>query len=283
MVSLDDLKNAIREDTILISVDGQQRNRHHQPIAEIGAIARERGILFHTDAIQAVGHIPMNVQEMNIDLMSIAAHKFRGPKGMGALYLKKGLYVPPLLTGGGQERGRRSGTENVAGAVGMAAALREAVDNMDENVRKITAMRDRLIKELLKIPYSRLTGHPEKRLPGTASFVFECVEGEAMVLTLDSLGICASSGSACSSASLDPSHVLLAIGLPHEIAHGSLRLSINETTTEEDIDYRIETIPQVVEKLRAMSPLWERKSQCKIVANSNSASSSSKSRKTPSF
>jgi cysteine desulfurase len=182
---------------------------------------------------------------------------------MGALYIKKGLYVPPLLTGGGQERGRRSGTENVAGAVGMAAALREAVDNMDENVRKITAMRDRLIKELLKIPYSRLTGHPEKRLPGTASFVFECVEGEAMVLTLDSLGICASSGSACSSASLDPSHVLLAIGLPHEIAHGSLRLSINETTTEEDIDYLIETIPQVVEKLRAMSPLWEEKVNAK--------------------
>jgi len=260
MVPLDDLKNAIREDTILISVmTANNEIGTIQPIAEIGAIARERGIVFHTDAIQAVGHIPINVQEMNIDLMSMAAHKFRGPKGMGALYIKKGLYVPPLLTGGGQEKGRRSGTENVAGAVGMAAALKEAVDHMDENIKKVTAMRDRLISELLKIPYSRLTGHPTKRLPGTASFVFECVEGEAMVLTLDSAGICASSGSACSSASLDPSHVLLAIGLPHEIAHGSLRLSINETTTEEDIDYLIETVPKVVEKLRAMSPLWEEK------------------------
>ncbi len=257
-VSLDALKSAIRSDTILITImTANNELGTIQPITEIGAVARERGILFHTDAIQAVGHIPISVSEMNIDMMSVAGHKFRGPKGIGALYIKKGNYIPPLLFGGGQENKRRSSTENVAGAAGMAAALEEAVLNMDSNVTKITAMRDRLITELLKIPFSQLTGDPVNRLPGTASFVFECVEGEAMVLTLDNAGICASSGSACSSASLDPSHVLLAIGLKHEVAHGSLRLSINETTRDEDIDYIIGTVPQVVEKLRAMSPLWE--------------------------
>jgi len=260
LVSPEDLKKAIREDTILVSImTANNEIGTIMPVEELGAICRERGVVFHTDAIQAVGHIPIDVSKMNIDLMSIAAHKFRGPKGMGALYARKGIYLPPLLTGGGQEKSRRSGTENVAGAVGMAAALKEAVDNLDENMKKVSAMRDRLIQELLKIPYSRLTGHPTKRLPGTASFVFECVEGEAMVLTLDSEGICASSGSACSSASLDPSHVLLAIGLPHEIAHGSLRLSLCETNTEEDVDYMLEVIPKVIERLRAMSPLWEEK------------------------
>jgi cysteine desulfurase len=257
-VSLDDLKKAIRDDTILMTImTANNEIGTIQPIAELGAIAREKGILFHTDAVQAVGHIPVNVAEMNVDMMSIAGHKFRGPKGVGALYIKKGNYIPPLLYGGGQENKRRSSTENVAGATGMAAALEEAVTNMDTNVKKITAMRDRLITELLKIPFSHLTGDPVNRLPGTASFVFECIEGEAMVLTLDNAGICASSGSACSSASLDPSHVLLAIGLKHEVAHGSLRLSINETTSDADIDYMIETVPPVVEKLRAMSPLWE--------------------------
>lgn len=257
-ISLDDLKNAIRADTILITI--MMANNEIgtiQPVTEIGAIAREKGILFHTDAVQAVGHIPVNVTKMNIDIMSIAAHKFRGPKGVGALYIKKGNYIPPLLFGGGQENKRRSSTENVAGVVGMAAALDEAVLNMNDNVKKITAMRDKLISELLKVPYAQLTGDPVIRLPGTASFVFECVEGEAMILTFDNAGISASSGSACSSASLDPSHVLLAIGLKHEVAHGSVRLSINECTSDEDIDYIIQTLPPIIEKLRAMSPLWE--------------------------
>jgi cysteine desulfurase len=264
-VSVSDLRNAIRDDTILITI--MMANNEIgtiQPIKELGAVAREKGILFHTDAIQAAGHIPIDVNSMNIDLMSIAGHKFRGPKGVGALYIKKGNYIPPLLYGGGQESKRRSSTENVAGAVGMAAALEEAVSNMSANIEKITAMRDRLIREILKIPFSHLTGDPVNRLPGTASFVFECVEGEAMILLLDNAGICASSGSACSSASLDPSHVLLAIGLKHEVAHGSLRLSINETTTDEDIDYIIETLPPIIQKLRSMSPLWEDKMSGKV-------------------
>ncbi len=265
MVSPDDVKNAIRDDTILITVmTANNEIGTIQPVAEIGAIAREKGILFHTDAVQAAGHIPINATEMNIDMMSIAAHKFRGPKGVGALYIRKGVYIPPLLFGGGQENKRRSSTENVAGAVGMAAALEEAAANMSANIEKVTVMRDRLIRELLKVPFSQLTGDPVSRLPGTASFVFECVEGEAMILTLDNAGICASSGSACSSASLDPSHVLLGIGLKHEVAHGSVRLSINETTTDADIDYIIETLPPIINKLRAMSPLWEDKINGKL-------------------
>jgi cysteine desulfurase len=257
-VSVDDLKAAIREDTILITI--MMANNEIgtiMSIKELGAVAREHGIVFHTDAVQAVGHIPVDVVDMNIDLLSMAAHKFRGPKGVGALYIRKGIYVPPLIHGGGQEKNRRSGTENVAGIVGMAAALEEATANMETNMKKVAAMRDRLIEGLTKIPYSRLTGDPIHRLPGTASFVFECVEGESMILTLDANGICASSGSACSSASLDPSHVLLAIGLSHEVAHGSVRLSINECTTDEDIDYILEKLPEIVEHLRAMSPLWE--------------------------
>jgi cysteine desulfurase len=259
-VSPADLESAIRDDTILVTImTANNEIGTVLPIRELGAIARDKGILFHTDAIQAVGHIPINVTEMNIDMMSMAGHKFRGPKGVGALYIRKGTYIPPLLYGGGQENKRRSSTENVAGAAGMAAALDEAVSGMEANIKKITAMRDKLISELLKIPFSQLTGDPLDRLPGTASFVFECIEGEAMVLTLDNAGICASSGSACSSASLDPSHVLLAIGLKHEVAHGSLRLSLSETTSDDDIDYIIETLPPIVEKLRAMSPLWEDK------------------------
>jgi cysteine desulfurase len=259
-ISLDDLKNAIRDDTILITIImANNEIGTILPIAEISKIAKERGILFHTDAVQAVGHIPIDVSELGVDLLSLAAHKFRGPKGVGALFVKKGIFLPALLTGGGQEKGRRAGTENVAGIVGMAAALEEAAANMDENVKKVTAMRDRLIEGLLKIPFSQLTGDPVNRLPGTASFVFECIEGESLVLALDSKGICASSGSACSSASLDPSHVLLAIGLKHEVAHGSLRLTINEDNTDEVIDYILAELPPIIARLRDMSPLWEDK------------------------
>ena len=259
-ISSDALNAAIRPDTILITVMAANNEIGTiLPVAELGAIAREKGILFHSDAVQAVGHIPINVTAMNIDLLSLAAHKFRGPKGVGALYVRKGLRLPALLHGGGQERGVRSGTENVPGIVGLGAAIEEAVSNLEENMARIGAMRDRLTGGLLKIPYSRLTGDPDNRLPGTASFVFECVEGESMVLLLDQNGICGSSGSACSSGSLDPSHVLMAIGLPHEIAHGSLRLSLNEDNTDEDVDILLERIPPVIERLRAMSPLWEDK------------------------
>lgn len=257
-IDLDELKRAIKPETVLITIImANNEIGTIMPIKEIGAIAREHKILFHTDAVQAVGHIPVNVEEMNIDMLSLASHKFRGPKGVGALYVKKGIKLPPLIHGGGHEDGRRSGTENVPGIAGMAAALEEAHANMDANVKRITAMRDRLIESLLKIPYCRLTGDPKNRLPGIASFVTEFIEGESIVLALANAGICASSGSACSSGSLDPSHVLLSIGLPHEIAHGSIRLSVNEDNSEEDIDHIIEHLPQVVHKLRLMSPLWE--------------------------
>ncbi len=257
-ISLTDLENAIRPDTVLITIMAANNEIGTiMPVKEIGEIAHKHGVVFHTDAVQAVGHIPIDVQAMNIDMLSMAAHKFRGPKGVGALYVKKGVSFLPVIHGGGQEKNKRSGTENVAGIAGMAAALKDACDHMDGNMAKVSAMRDRLITELTKIPYSRLTGHPTDRLPGTASFVFECVEGESLVLCLDMEGICASSGSACSSASLDPSHVLLAIGLPHEVAHGSLRLTINECTTDEDIDYILEKLPPIIERLRSMSPVWE--------------------------
>ena len=228
-----------------------------QPIKELAAVAHAHGALFHTDAVQAAGHVPLDFAGMGIDLMSIAAHKFRGPKGVGALLVRKGVYLPTFVHGGGQEKNRRSGTENVAGIVGMATALKDAVENMEENTAKLNALREKLTAGLLTLPYTRLTGHPEKRLPGTASFVFECIEGESLVLSLDAAGICASSGSACSSASLDPSHVLLSIGLPHEVAHGSLRLSLGEQNTVEDVDYILEKLPAIVERLRSMSPLWE--------------------------
>jgi cysteine desulfurase len=259
-VSPEDVRNAIRDDTILISIMAANNEIGTiQPIDEIGAIAAERGIIMHTDAVQAAGHIPLNVTKMNVDMMSISAHKFKGPKGVGALYIKKGTQITPLIHGGGQEKNRRSGTENVAGIVGMAAALMESTANIGKNVKNVSDMRDRLINAFMQIPFTYLTGDPTNRLPGTASFAFECVEGESLVLALDAEGICASSGSACSSGSLDPSHVLMAIGLPHEIAHGSLRLSINEDTTHEDIDYIIEKLPPIVARFRNMSPLWEDK------------------------
>ena len=256
------LEQAIRPDTILISVMAANNEIGTiQPIAEIGAIARAHKVLFHTDAVQAVGHIPVDVEAWNVDLLSLSGHKFGGPKGIGALYMKKPLRLPALIQGGGQEKGRRSGTENVPGAAGMAAALKEAVDHLPEESARLAALRDKLIAGLSVLPYTRLTGHPVKRLPGTASFVFEGVEGEALLLHLDAKGICASSGSACSSASLDPSHVLLSIGLPHAIAHGSLRLSLGAENTEEDVDYILKEVPAVVAYLREMSPVWDKEAQ----------------------
>jgi len=255
-ISIEELKNAIRSDTVLITV--MMANNEIGtilPISEVGKIARESGVLFHTDAVQAVGHIPIDVGELNVDLLSFSGHKLGGMKGTGVLYVKKGLRFPPFLHGGGQERGGRSGTENVAGIVSLAAALDNLLSNQPQS--KVKQLRDRLIEELLKIPRTRLTGDPVNRLPGIASFVFEGIEGESILLMLDQHGICASSGSACSSGSLDPSHVLLAIGLPHEIAHGSLRLSLGENNTDEDIDYVLEKLPEVVVKLRSMSPVWQ--------------------------
>jgi cysteine desulfurase len=257
-ISPEQLREAIREDTMLVSImSANNEIGTILPIKELCAVAHEKGVLFHTDAVQAVGHIPVDVKELGVDMLSLSGHKFCGPKGVGALYIRKGVALPAFLTGGGQEKKRRSGTENVAGIVGMAAALEEAAANMGQNVAKVTKLRDRLINELLKIPYSRLTGDPVNRLPGTASFVFECVEGESMILSLDREGICASSGSACSSGSLDPSHVLMAIGLRHEVAHGSVRLTLNEYNTEEEADYILAKLPPIIERLRAMSPLWE--------------------------
>ena len=256
------VEGAIRPDTILISVMAANNEIGTiQPIAEIGAIAKAHKVLFHTDAVQAVGHIPVDVEAWNVDLLSLSGHKFGGPKGIGALYMKKPLRLPALIQGGGQEKGRRSGTENVPGAAGMAAALKEAVDHLPEESARLAALRDKLIAGLSKLPYTRLTGHPAKRLPGTASFVFEGVEGEALLLHLDAKGICASSGSACSSASLDPSHVLLSIGLPHAIAHGSLRLSLGSDNTEADVDYILKEVPAVVAYLREMSPVWDKDAQ----------------------
>lgn len=261
MISLEELRNSIREDTTLISVMAANNEIGTiQPIAEIGKIAHEHGVLFHTDAVQAVGHIPIDVEKMNIDLLSMASHKFNGPKGVGALYIRKGIRLPALIIGGGQEKKRRGGTENVAGYVGMAAALKEAIAELPNESKRLCSLRDKLIKGVLAtIPYSYLTGHESQRLPGTASFIFECIEGESLVLMLDYNGICASSGSACSSGSLDPSHVLLSIGLIHEQAHGSLRLSLGKYNTEEDVDYILEKLPKIVENLRNMSPLWEKK------------------------
>ena len=255
-ISLEELQLAIRDDTVLITImTANNEIGTILPISEIGEIARKRNILFHTDAVQAVGHIPVNVKELNVDLLSISGHKFGGMKGTGVLYIKKGLRLPPLHHGGGQERKLRSGTENVAGIISLSAALEDAVSCLSTDI--VVKMRDRLIEELLKIPRTRLTGDPVNRLPGIASFVFEGIEGESMVLMLDQCGICASSGSACSSDSLEPSHVLLAIGLPHVIAHGSLRLSLNKDNSIEEIDYILEKLPEIVTKLRSMSPLWD--------------------------
>lgn len=258
IVKLDDLRAALRDDTALVTV--MMANNEIgtlQPIGEIGALCRERGVLFHTDAVQAVGHVPVDVQALNVDLLSLSGHKFHGPKGVGALYARKGIPLVNVIEGGAQERGRRAGTENIPGIVGMAAAMEESVAGLEASTARIGAMRDRLIAGLSQIPHARLNGDRERRVPGTVNFCFEGVEGESLLLYLDAMGIAASSGSACTSGSLDPSHVLLALGLPHEVAHGSLRLSIGEFTTEEDIDHIIRCVPRVIDRLRDMSPMWE--------------------------
>ena len=258
VVTADEVADAIREDTCLVTIMfANNEIGTVQPIAEIGAVCREKGVLFHTDAVQAVAHVPVDVKEMNIDMLSLSGHKFHGPKGVGALYVKKGVALTNLIEGGAQERGKRAGTENVPAIVGMAAALEEAVAHMDENMEKITAMREMLIEGISKIPHSKLNGDREKRVPGTVNFCFEGIEGESLLLLLDDAGIAASSGSACTSGSLDPSHVLLAIGLPHEVAHGSLRLSVSEYNTPEEMAHIIENVPKVVEYLRKLSPVWE--------------------------
>jgi len=259
MISLEELKSAIRPDTILISVMfANNEIGTIEPVAGIGAIAKEKGILFHTDAVQAFGQVPINVDAMHIDMLSASGHKLNGPKGIGMLYIRKGVRIAPFIHGGAQERKKRAGTENVPGIVGLGKAVEIALETMDERIRKETALRDHLIEKVLaEVPYSRLNGHREKRLPGNTHFCFRFVEGESLLLFMDSKGICASSGSACTSGSLDPSHVLLAIGLPHEIAHGSLRLTLNETNTTEDMDYTAASVKEVVERLRSMSPLYE--------------------------
>lgn len=258
-IRLEDLKNAIRKDTILISIMfANNEIGTIQPVAEIGKIAHENGILFHTDAVQAVGHVAIDVQTMNIDMLSMSGHKFYGPKGIGALYIKKGIKLNPLIHGGAQERRRRAGTENVPGIVGIGVAAELATKELTTEVPRLTALRDKLIKGILdKVPYARLNGHPTDRLPGNANISFEFIEGESILLLLDYKNICASSGSACTSGSLDPSHVLLAIGLPHEKAHGSVRLSMGHFTTEEQVDYVIQELPPIIERLRQMSPLYE--------------------------
>lgn len=258
-VRLEDLKNAIRPDTILISVMfANNEIGVIEPIREIGAIAREHGILFHTDAVQAYGQLPIDVDACNIDMLSASGHKLNGPKGIGFLYIRKGVKIRSFIHGGGQERKRRAGTENVPGIIGMGAAAKRAADTREARVKIETEVRDYLIERVLdEIPYTRLNGHRTDRLPNNANFSFRFIEGESLLIMLDNKGICASSGSACTSGSLDPSHVLLAIGLPHEIAHGSLRLTINEEITKEDIDYVVENLKQIVERLRSMSPLYE--------------------------
>ena len=258
VVRLEDVAAAIREDTALVTIMfANNEIGTVQPIAEIGALCREKGIPFHTDAVQAAGHMPIDVKAMNIDMLSISGHKFHAPKGVGVLYAKKNMPLFNLIEGGAQERGRRGGTENVAGIVALAAALKESVDNMEANTAKIIPMRDKLFAELSKIPHSKINGSLEHHVPGTVNLCFEGIEGESLLLMLDMNGICASSGSACTSGSLDPSHVLLSLGLPHEVAHGSLRLSIGEYNTMEEIDHIIEVVPKVVEYLRNMSPVWD--------------------------
>lgn len=259
LVRIDDLRDAIRPDTILITIMyANNEIGTIEPISELAQIAREHKIPFHTDAVQAVGHVPINVKELGVDLLSLSAHKLYGPKGVGALYIKNGVKLDNFLHGGAQERGRRAGTENVAGIVGLAKAIELATADIDGNMARLTALRDKLISGIqAQIPYCRLNGHPAKRLCNNVNFSFEFIEGESLLLMLDMKGVAASSGSACTSGSLDPSHVLLAIGLKHEIAHGSLRLSIGDFTTEEDIDYVLEVLGPIVQRLRDMSPLYE--------------------------
>ncbi len=257
IVRVEELKAAIRPDTCLVTIMFSNNEIGTlQPIREIGAVCREKGVLFHTDAVQAVGHVPVNVEEDNIDMLSLSGHKFHAPKGVGALYVKKGIKLKNFIEGGAQERGKRGGTEAIPSILAMAAALQESCDHMQENMEKVSAMRDKLIEGLSKIPYSRCNGDNAHKAPGVVSFCFEGIEGESLLLRLDMAGICASSGSACTSGSLDPSHVLLALGMPHEIAHGSLRLSLCEYNTMEEVDYILEQVPQVVKTLRQMSPVW---------------------------
>ena len=258
LVRVEDVENAIREDTALVTIMyANNEIGTIQPISEIGAVCKKKGVLFHTDAVQAAGYVKLNVAEQNIDLLSMTAHKIHGPKGCGLLYIRRGVKIQNLIDGGAQERNRRAGTENVAGIVGLDAALQIAIDTMEQRNAKLTKMRDRLIDGLLKIERSRINGDRIHRLPGNVNMCFEGIEGESLLLRLDLKGVQASSGSACTSGSLDPSHVLLAIGLPHEIAHGSLRLSFSDENTEEDIDYILEIVPEIVSYLRSMSPLWE--------------------------
>ena len=258
VVRVDELRDAIREDTCLVTVMfANNEIGTVQPITEIGAVCRERGVPFHTDAVQAAGHMPIDVKAMNIDMLSMSGHKFHAPKGVGVLYVKRNIPLLPLIEGGAQERGKRAGTENMAGIVALAAALKESCDNMEANTAKIIPMRDKLFAELSKIPHSKINGSLEHHVPGTVNMCFEGIEGESLLLMLDDKGVCASSGSACTSGSLDPSHVLLALGMPHEIAHGSLRLSIGEYNTMEEIDHIIKVVPEVVEYLRNMSPVWD--------------------------
>ena len=259
VVKLDELKSAIRPDTILITIMAANNEIGTiQPLKEIGEIAKEHGVLFHTDAVQAFAHIPINVDEMHIDMLSASGHKIHGPKGIGAMYIRKGVKILSYIHGGAQERRRRAGTHNVPGIVGMGKAVELASQNMESESKKIAQLRDYLIAQVLeKVPYARLNGHRTNRLPNNANFCFRFIEGEGMLILLDQAGICGSSGSACTSGSLDPSHVLLAIGLPHEIAHGSLRLSLSEKTTKEEIDYTVDKLAQIIERLRSMSPLYE--------------------------
>ncbi|MGN0531906.1 MAG: cysteine desulfurase NifS [Eubacterium sp.] len=259
IVRVDDVKSAIRPDTALVTIMfANNEVGTIQPIKEIGAVCREAGVIFHTDAVQAVGHIPVDVQSMNIDMLSISAHKFHGPKGVGALYCKKGISLQNLINGGAQERNKRAGTENTYAIAGFAAAIREAVDNLDKNAKYVSALRDKLINGMKDIDRCHLNGDLNKRLPGTVNFSFEGIEGESLILLLDQEGICSSSGSACTSGSLDPSHVLLSMGVPIENAHGSLRLSLCEYNTEEEIDFILETLHRVVPYLRSISPVWEK-------------------------
>ena len=257
-VTAEQVAKAIRPDTALVTIMyANNEIGSVMPIAEIGAVCREKGVLFHTDAVQAAGHLHINVREQNIDMLSLSGHKFHGPKGVGALYTRQGIPLTNIIEGGAQERGKRAGTENIPGIVGMAAALREACDRIDETTEKVTALRDKLIAGLSQIPHSVLNGDPVHRLPGNVNLCFEGIEGESLLLLLDQKGICASSGSACTSGSLDPSHVLLAIGRPHEVAHGSLRLSLCEDNGPEEVEYVLREVPRIVEYLRAMSPVWK--------------------------
>ena len=258
LVTPEQVEAAIRPDTILVSVMAANNEIGTiQPIAEIGAVCREKGVIFHTDAVQAAGHVAIDVKAENIDMLSISAHKFHGPKGVGALYARRGIPLVNVIEGGAQERGKRAGTENIGGIVAMAAALSEACANLEKNAAYVSALRDKLIAGLKTIPHAALNGDETKRLPGNVNFCFEGIEGESLLLLLDEAGICASSGSACTSGSLDPSHVLLAIGRPHEVAHGSLRLTLCEENTEEQVDHMLREIPRVVEYLRSMSPVWK--------------------------